>query len=734
MKSLILKLVTLSIAISLIIATNASAANYYNFGTLDVKPVTNENSINSDWFIKYVQPGNQVQEKIQVSNFSNQTKNLEIYVADTTKNEAKEFYADTKSGDLARWITLPAREITLEPGTSKILSVNLEIPEKAGIGLHTGGIIVKEKHPKLNIEKGIRIYLNVTGPAITNGYTQKISLQQSALNIKTVNVGTTDYKVPFEIKIENIFGKTIFSAEKISKTEPGQSGTTIIPFDKPIFGLHKVSVSNGEYTQSLGLVLFVPFWALFFLLTALLAVAYLRRPSALQINFGYIFKSPQFRKTVAYVSVFAIVGLSTIALTDYSKNLVLSKQDKLFNKLESYDLTIKWGDYRIPHLKNFPQKDWKGSIEIQNGTVSIKEYLHFEKNDKAEITNGKSAISFNLETGPDNDGIVLEVKPDGKEEPVIIYKEDNYPYEYRFPISFYIYSSGLFPNGIHSTYFKTEPGLSVKEKSAKNLQKLLKEQSATPNAKELQSELDELMAELEATKNVAQIPELENLFIEELPASPEVLSSFILDSDYVEEITDVDSTKKIKSDKILIEALKATPEILEDIVATPDLNFIFIPADTITFPPVEFSFHETQLVSKPIGTLIFIQNKEASWNTYVSTSNFKLLSGDKEIQASALTIDPGEVRTISQKDLAKKNPGIKRRFGTSQSKATLIDVDPEPQEKEEPKVFDLEGNPIIEPKPKKPGEVFIMEPVLELVIPNGTQAGTYQGELTISAL
>ena len=112
------------------------------------------------------------QETLQVSNFSSETKELAVYAADAAGDGAGGFFAKgvgQTSEDLAGWIDLPVRHLSLEPGESRILSVNFYPPQNAGVGLHTGAIIVRETKEKyigedtsrLYMEKGVRVYITI---------------------------------------------------------------------------------------------------------------------------------------------------------------------------------------------------------------------------------------------------------------------------------------------------------------------------------------------------------------------------------------------------------------------------------------------------------------------------------------------------------------------------------------------------------------------------------------------
>ena len=164
---------------------NGTKAAYYNLGSLDVVPIPHDGAQNRSWFVEFLKPNQEIQEQLRISNFSSAAKNLEIYVADATDSQNSNFLVHDrteKQDDLNNWVNLPTRTLNLQGGESRIISVNLKLPDNAGIGLHSGAIIVREKtSDNIAMEKGVRIYLNVTGFAVT-----KTQIKKSPLRVYTI--------------------------------------------------------------------------------------------------------------------------------------------------------------------------------------------------------------------------------------------------------------------------------------------------------------------------------------------------------------------------------------------------------------------------------------------------------------------------------------------------------------------------------------------------------------------
>jgi hypothetical protein len=733
----IVQIVSVLLLIWVFCPITTANANLYNFGTLDIRPVSQTE--NKEWFIEYLNPGEQKQEQIQISNFAKETKKLTIYVTDTSVNKNSQFYTksyeensgytaegsentrrevtirsaegpeDTRREGIKEWITLPSDEITLNSGESKILSVNFQIPKNAGVGLHTGAIIVRENKTDMVIEKGTRIYLNITGTAITKGEITNIKTSETIskyiLNVQTQNYGTTDFTDTYKLELKSIFGKTHSQIIKEEKVKPQTVSTATLSIEKPKYGLFNVVLSTQEKETYIKTIVFIPFWIPLTLLILLFIVSKFKYP---KLKYKNLFTfTPELKKGITYICILTIV--STFILTTQIKGeeanakIARGQTIKEFKAKEtiaaSYELTIKWGSFRDTFYPYGIKKEWHGRIFSPNAKITIIDLLNFEENDKAELIGDKTSLRFDTITEKDNDGITLLVEPTTDVIPTINYENYENNNEYQFLITDFINSAGIYPDGIHATYFRAE--FSEQEKLRQKAIEL--------------STLSELEAakELEAvSRQAVDIPELENLFVEDFPATTEALTDLILSSNYVENIVEENKVSKIETDSILISALQGTPEVLQELMSTPELNFIFIPSETINFPAQEFSYKLDKNSEQNLGTIIFIQNKNTPWNTFISATDFELLSGDTIIPASALTIDPGKPIILSKEDGALITEGKAKKLTSKTEKIPLVEVKPKTNKQ----------------------EVFIMNPKLTVSIPRGTPAGTYRGQLIITSL
>jgi len=768
--------------LSLTLNIFSANAEYINAGTLDVKPADTD----SDYITEHIKPGERTQRQIQISNFSSKPKNLKIYSSEAEQNAGTGYF--TKEGQtegIKNWIDLPTKTLTLQPGESTILSTNLIVPKNASIGLHTGAILVREINPAsktgqtFSIEKGIRVYTNVTGTIVKNGKLNSIYATQNGNVFKYIfnlkNEGTVTLQKTFSAQITNIFGKPIQDVKLHSTTKPKSTENSVLEINKPNFGIYNIYIGNENTSQYLKTIIVIPLWMLAVLIMAvLLAAIHEKRTSICPLKLAISLhpktllhkikkhiNSPETHRAVSYFGFSALI--LTIILTQLNVDLHQIKTQSLLPSSKCpIELTIKWGAFRNVIPPESYTQQWKGKIIAPNSTISIQDYLHFENHDQAELNKQKETLYFNTETGPDNDGIIIQVRSLTEDYPTIYYQNDITGETFTFPIMDFITSAGTYPQGLGGVYFKAEmcPEAKLLEK---NISKsAMKDYVATP---ELMS-----TAEIRATPPAGvQIPELENLFIEELPATPDALSEFIFRSNYVDKISRIDSTRKIETDNILLRALQATPDILEEIAATPDLNFIFIPNEDINFPPLKFSFTKEKIIRQQMGTIIFVQNKKDDWNSFIGTSDFQLMSGDLRIPASALTIDPGEplligkykIKDTKNKSNDKTPPGQNKENSNndkSEPKTNELLTDeliPPDQIDAQERKLKITDEDIARIKPGeirtfsgrfdkatladvKPGDseklIFMLKPTLEIRIPASMPAGTYQGELVITSL
>ena len=702
MKGLKRKFAVISLATSLILSLGIqiASAKFYALGTLEFKPVDASN-----WFVEYLKPGTVSQKQVVIANFSSETKKIGLYSTDATDTSLRSNFqvntAEETSKHFSSWITLPVQELTLKSGESKILSVNFQIPQKAGVGLHSGAIIAREldTNNQVVFEKGIRVYLNVTGLAIANSSLTNIQSSvvgnSAVLQFNTLNQGTTDANVEYGVMVKDMFNNSIIKTVKDS-IDPDTNGVTKVETGSLPYGIYTVSAVSANQTQPISVMVLFPAWTLYF---AAFAVLMLAQPDFKRFAKGYKkfkksvskirFGVPQLQleKSVSYIGAFLFVVAITVGLTKVDLNFIKTQLIGDNSNIDHYNLTIKWGNFGKLGGSTKLKKNWEGTIKVTDGQFDISEFTNFESNDSAQLSDDKHTINYRLQTGPDNDGLVIKVTPTGSNTPQIAYLNTITGVETDFSVEDFINSGSIFTNGFAETYIKTD--------------KILAPKVVPPNSTEAAT----------PDNQTASTPELQNLFTQELPSTPDALSSVVLSSDYVQNIQRENSTATVETDVSLIKALASTPDVAQEIAATPELNFIFVPSEKVSLPPTEFSFDKSATSSQSLGTMIFVQNKNTSWNTYVSSSNFSSLSGNFTIPATSITIVPGKAKIISGLSGTNLETGAQKTLTSTSDKSTLVNV-----------------------KSGDTDTVFVLNPSIQVHIPPGTRPGRYSGSITITTL
>ncbi|QXJ22337.1 DUF916 domain-containing protein [Actinomadura graeca] len=141
-----------------------------------VKPAGAKGQSRRDFFVYAVSPGQQVRDKVVVTNMSTRKLTFRVYATDAFNTADGSFAllaADRTATDVGTWISVagaPAR--TVAPGRSAGLPFTLTVPPGATPGDHSGGVIaaVTEQTTggqgqRVNVDRRIaaRVYARVDG-------------------------------------------------------------------------------------------------------------------------------------------------------------------------------------------------------------------------------------------------------------------------------------------------------------------------------------------------------------------------------------------------------------------------------------------------------------------------------------------------------------------------------------------------------------------------------------------
>lgn len=711
----------LGIVVTLLLPFTTQAASLINLGTLDVKPVIGGEYINLN-----LTPGQSVQQQLRISNFSPNPMHLQIYVADAAENSAHSFVANNQnklSRDVSPWISLPAQQLDLASGATKILSVNIQTPTNAGVGLHTGAIMVSQKisgqDDNIVVEKGVRIYANVKGTAVPAISLAAGQTSQSDLFLNysgsLSNSGNTDLNGSFTLKLLDQNNQVVGTQEQSAYLKPGEVESINLAVEKPQFGIYHAVLSNNLINNqiqdgNLGMQIFFPPYSLpitigiTLLLGALMTIRKkfsLSKFSFSLPDFSALFRTLALEKVGIFFAILLAAGFLVFNVIKLPSSWLRAA---VIGNNQSYQTTIKWGNLAKNNLPDTLRTDWQGSLKFENAIISVKDYLNQETSDQFTLNSDRNTLFFKNTTGPDNDGIDLIVTPTSSAPINITYKNNLSHEEVTFPLENTLKQTKSFDFKAHQITFSSIP-------TSAHTEAPIIDQNATGEIGNLQSSA-EIAPVIQADQLASEVKVLQGV-IADLPATPETLSDYILNSNYVQEVSSENLTTTVKADPALINALQDAPNTIADITSSKELNFIFVPNQKVRFAAQNFSFTENKTVTQNLGQIIFVQNKTNAWNTYLSVSNLVSVSGRGSIPTSNITVTPGAIRMISG-----SNPnnfieaGPQKTLSDPNDSVLLANIAPQNGEQ----------------------ATFSLNPQFSVLIPVSTFPGIYRAQVTIKVL
>jgi len=733
--------ISLAITIGILILPVISfAQSTFNLGALDLQL-----SHNQDQLLLVGDGDTTFSESITAVNHSAQTLDLSIYTTDA-KLSGKNFLPANENSaplDLSTWITLPTNHIELKPQESTELPITINFPPNAGVGQHLGAIMFKyenkdEQGNLVNIEKGIRVRANVTGQAI-NKYELinpqiKTTDRFITYSATIFNSGNTDLKGAINLGNQNS-PATDASQKSAIFLVPGEAQPINLAIEKPSFGQNtifsKVDLANTSKTFVLDDSFYWPDY-----LMPLAMIIGLVLFGSVYLNIRKKALSPAKSKTLLFLAL-SLISIFTAANFSSIQNALIHADVFINIPDTGYLTTIKWGDFSKLNKKLITPTFWNGTIKVSSGRMLIVEKLNNEKSDEIFLNAIGNILTFKNNTAPDNDGVIILFKPDSSDtKPSLTYQNSLSGEEFTIPINLtldrakYInYKNAQVeiktviagqnvtlkgPNGntnIDPTEVQTSPspevpiievqssgdlGIITDGQASGDNTTVTPTEPAAPNTRQLQEELG-ILREI----------------IKDLPSSPEVLSQYILNSDFVEQVSSENNSTTVKANSLLIDKFKEAPLTIKEMSASADQNFIFIPNEKVELVPQQFSFDQKRDSSQQLGEIVFVQNKNSAWSTYISVSDFVSVSGKGSIPANNVTITPGLIKLISQSGIPSTlSPGGRHEISGSDDQATLVDVTPLGE-----------------------GEtIFSMRPQISLNIPAGTPPGVYRAQISIKEI
>lgn len=247
-----LKLATL--AISLLSFSSLSLANSLVISTIKTPDPYNGNQ---SWFRFYSTPGNIIRDSIILKNIGDKSETVKLYATDATSNQSGSFSLKSdseKQEGIGLWTILSSQTETLNPGESKEIKFQINIPKDLAPGQYFGGII-NEKNDQSDCDEvneisgycsgniqiktrtGNRIYLTIPGELRQDIKLTNFSWNQAKNNtihfhFNFINNGNTAFEPRAIIDIYDQWGKKVATINKnLGKSLPNSTISPIVDWD-----------------------------------------------------------------------------------------------------------------------------------------------------------------------------------------------------------------------------------------------------------------------------------------------------------------------------------------------------------------------------------------------------------------------------------------------------------------------------------------------------------------------
>jgi hypothetical protein len=178
-------------------------------------------------FIHTINPGQSEADGVQVVNYTNQTKTLQIYATDSIVSSGGAFGCAQQveeKENVGGWIKLKVGEVTLKPNTEQLIPFSINVPQLAEVGESDGCIVIQEKNgPTQNLKQSgggsvsisfrtaIRVAVLVPGEikkslAIVDYTITHSSTNDYILQPKVKNTGNVSIDTDLQTITSNMFG------------------------------------------------------------------------------------------------------------------------------------------------------------------------------------------------------------------------------------------------------------------------------------------------------------------------------------------------------------------------------------------------------------------------------------------------------------------------------------------------------------------------------------------------
>lgn len=117
-----------------------------------------DNARTESIFVHTIEPGQTVEDGINIINNDAETKTITVYATDSVVSSGGAFACEQlveSDDEVGSWVSIPTETVTLESASSTIVDFTITVPENTSVGEHDGCIVVQEVEDEPNPESGI---------------------------------------------------------------------------------------------------------------------------------------------------------------------------------------------------------------------------------------------------------------------------------------------------------------------------------------------------------------------------------------------------------------------------------------------------------------------------------------------------------------------------------------------------------------------------------------------------
>lgn len=231
---------------------SASAIEYGGLGGRPAYP-RDDNPRSESIFIHEVQPGQVIEEGVNVINNKETTKTIQVYATDSTPSTDGGFACEQFSqtpDEVGTWIKMSETTVILQPKSTYLVPFSIAVPENADVGEHNGCIMIQEKKENaptqnmginLSVRSGMRVLLTVPGDLVRQLDILSFQMKHDKPKIYTLipevkNSGNVSIDTDVSVVTKNLIGRTVKEHGGEYSVLRGDTSRWNFEFAKPPFG------------------------------------------------------------------------------------------------------------------------------------------------------------------------------------------------------------------------------------------------------------------------------------------------------------------------------------------------------------------------------------------------------------------------------------------------------------------------------------------------------------------